>query len=83
MCACAGAEQWGAVASSADGSLLIATCGGLPLYVSHDSGYNWLPHGAARSWYPVASSDSGVKLIAAVSQGLDEPNTAILTVYSS
>jgi len=35
-----------------------------PLFLSTDSGVTWKPHGATRSWYSVATSADGNKLIA-------------------
>lgn len=68
----AGVKQWGSVASSADGTKLVAVVstgqGGpgnfAPIYVSTDSGVTWTPRENARNWSAVASSIDGTKLVA-------------------
>ncbi len=62
-------RSWGAVASSADGSKLIAAGNGEQIYTSTDSGVTWTPRETNRVWLAVASSADGVKLIAAVNGG--------------
>src|SRR5437868_14167628 len=67
--------NWTAVASSADGSKLVAVTGyfiGIggvppgPIYTSHDSGVTWKATSApSTNWSAVASSADGTKLIAA------------------
>jgi hypothetical protein len=68
-------NTWFSVASSSDGTKLVAVAGGPsgsgPIYVSTDSGSTWVqpaaPNGA---WYSCASSASGNKLVAAMFGGL-------------
>ena len=54
---------WTAVASSADGTKLVATCTN-GLYTSTDSGATWTARDTSRYWAAVASSADGVKLVA-------------------
>jgi photosystem II stability/assembly factor-like uncharacterized protein len=64
------ARNWHAVASSADGSKLVAV---VPyrgqIWTSTDSGATWSAHESARDWRSVASSADGSKLVAAVWHG--------------
>ena len=76
--------NWQAVASSADGSKLVAVVytdgsgGGGPIYVSSDGGTNWTPTIAPLAdWDAVASSADGTKLIAGA--GFNNPGP----VYTS
>ena len=62
-------RNWISVASSSDGTKLVAAVLGGQLYVSTDSGATWTPRGDSRNWTSVASSSDGNKLIAAVSGG--------------
>jgi len=57
------------VASSADGTRLIAAAGYGQLYTSTNSGVAWVPRESARYWWAVASSADGGKLLAAVNGG--------------
>jgi len=57
------------VASSSDGTKLIAAVVGGQLYTSVDSGATWLPSESNRNWISVASSSDGNKLVAAVHGG--------------
>ena len=65
------ARIWVSVASSSDGTKLIAAEQGSDLshpgrlYVSTNSGISWIPTGPPGSWISVASSANGQKLIAA------------------
>ena len=60
---------WRCVASSADGSKLVAAAYG-QLYTSADSGTNWTARAiSANQWYSVASSADGTRLVAAVYGG--------------
>ena len=61
--------NWQAIASSADGSKLVAADYGGQLYTSADYGLTWTPRDAARNWTAVASSSDGSKLVAAVDGG--------------
>ena len=56
---------WNALASSADGSLLVAAVDGGSLYTSTDAGLNWVARDSNRNWEAVASSSSGANLVAA------------------
>jgi hypothetical protein len=64
-------NYWKALASSTDGTRLIAAAGGnfigvSAIYASVDSGSNWSPTSAPlEDWYSVASSADGSKLVAA------------------
>jgi hypothetical protein len=57
------------VASSADGSKLVADEWAGKIYVSSDSGVSWTPRESNRSWTSLASSVDGSKLAAAVYTG--------------
>lgn len=60
-------RQWWAVASSADGTTLVACDGNNgQIYTSWDSGVTWIPRGIARNWRGVASSADGTKLVASI-----------------
>ena len=63
------ARNWSSVASSADGSKLVAGVNGGQLYISTDSGLSWTPRESIRNWYSVASSADGTKLVAGDSNG--------------
>jgi hypothetical protein len=63
------------VASSADGSRLVAVTSGNGIYTSSDAGTNWAPatnapNSASAKWIAVASSADGSRLIAAESNSL-------------
>ena len=62
-------RSWQAVASSADGSKLVAGVYGGQIYISTDSGVNWTAHDSSRYWRAVASSADGSKLVAVVFDG--------------
>jgi len=76
----AGERGWSAVASSSDGTKLVAVGRGGPgewskvgfLYSSSDSGVTWtlLESAGKRTWVAVASSADGTKLVAA--ENIDE-----------
>jgi hypothetical protein len=57
-------RQWDALASSWDGSHLVAAVDAGQLYTSTDSGLSWMPRETARHWRAVASSSDGSKLVA-------------------
>lgn len=59
------ALDWRAVASSADGSRLIAAGWNEHLYTSVDGGATWMAREASRTWSGVTSSADGSKLVAA------------------
>jgi hypothetical protein len=63
------ARNWFGVASSADGSKLVANAVGGQLYTSTDSGVTWTARDSTRSWYGLASSADGNKLVAGASGG--------------
>ena len=56
---------WRTVASSADGTKLIAGPESGQIYASTDSGVSWSPHGPSPGWSSSASSADGSKLVAA------------------
>jgi hypothetical protein len=56
------------VASSSDGTKLVAGTSYAYIYTSVDSGATWTQRGASQGWTSVASSSDGTKL-AAVSGG--------------
>ena len=61
-------RNWVSVASSADGTKLVALANGGAdgdIYTSADSGETWTPQGILRKWGSVASSANGTKLVAA------------------
>ena len=63
------AQQWYSVASSSDGTKLVAVVKDGQIYTSTDSGGTWSPRDTNRGWYAVASSADGSKLIAVVYGG--------------
>ncbi len=62
-------RNWSAVASSADGSKLVATVYDGEIYTSTNAGVTWTARGITRSWTSVASSQNGAKLAAVVMGG--------------
>jgi photosystem II stability/assembly factor-like uncharacterized protein len=62
-------RSWLSVASSADGSKLVAVAINDKIYTSTDSGASWTPRESNRNWRSVASSADGSKLVAVVSGG--------------
>lgn len=57
--------NWASVASSANGSKLVAAAKDGPIYTSTDSGANWMAASApSTNWSAVASSADGRKLVA-------------------
>jgi hypothetical protein len=63
-----GSRAWSGVASSADGTKLVATVKGGNIFTSTNSGVNWtnLNNGGIRNWSSVASSADGTRLVAGV-----------------
>jgi len=55
---------WSSIASSDDGSKLIAVGYGNQIFTSTDSGMNWTARESSRNWSSTASSDDGTKLVA-------------------
>ncbi len=62
-------RNWHSVASSADGTKLVAVVSGGQIYTSTDSGVTWTPRESNRNWWSVASSANGTKLVAVVLSG--------------
>ena len=61
--------NWRCVASSSDGTKLVAAPDNGNIYTSTDSGATWTPRDSSRLWYCVASSADGTKLVAGVYNG--------------
>jgi hypothetical protein len=65
-------RNWWSVASSADGTKLVACVGYTSrgrIYTSWDSGVTWTARESDRKWWSVASSADGTKLVACVDIG--------------
>lgn len=62
-------RRWTAIASSADGTKLLAAESGGALWTSTDAGVTWQARTPAQSWVAVASSVDGRRLAAAVADG--------------
>ncbi|MEI6305034.1 MAG: hypothetical protein WCP09_03415, partial [Candidatus Taylorbacteria bacterium] len=62
-------RAWKSVASSANGTKLVAVSSGGRIYVSIDSGVTWTARESSRSWYSITSSADGTKLAAVVYGG--------------
>ncbi len=66
-------RNWYSVASSSDGTKLVAgIVGGIiggQIYTSTNSGTTWTARDSNRNWYSVASSSDGTKLVAGVDGG--------------
>ena len=60
---------WVSLASSADGTKLVALDRGGQIWITNDSGANWSAKESNREWQSVASSADGTKLVAAVGNG--------------
>jgi len=60
---------WVLLASSSDGSKLVAVVPGGHIYTSVDSGAYWTQEGMSNNWTAVASSSDGSKLVAVVGDG--------------
>jgi hypothetical protein len=58
--------MWNSVASSTDGTKLVAGVMGGQIYTSTDSGVSWTACESVRVWQSVASSGDGTKLVAVV-----------------
>lgn len=63
------AQNWLAIASSADGMTLGAVVNGGKIYTSADAGLTWTARETVRAWYSIASSADGLSLLAAVQNG--------------
>lgn len=67
---CAPVANWAGVASSDDGTKLVAVAGGGGIYISSDSGIHWsLTSAPVNNWSCVASSTDGANLVAAAAVG--------------
>lgn len=62
-------RNWTSVASSSDGTKLVASVYDGQLYTSSDSGVTWIPRATNRAWKSVATSADGAKLVAVVAGG--------------
>src|SRR5581483_11214596 len=62
-------RNWYGIASSSDGTRLVAVVNGGQIYTSTDSGATWTARESNRGWRGVASSSDGSKLVAAVQGG--------------
>ena len=62
-------RNWRSVASSANGSKLVAALFGGQIYTSTDSGVTWTPRESNRDWLSCASSADGSMLAAGVING--------------
>lgn len=67
-----GLRTWSALASSADGTRLVAVVQGGHVFTSTNSGVTWVERtgSGSRSWLSVASSSDGMRLVAGVDGGL-------------
>src|SRR5690349_8458961 len=67
-------NDWTSIASSADGSKLIATArGNVPIYIATNAGVTWQESTAPLTngdWLSVASSADGARLVASSSAGV-------------
>jgi hypothetical protein len=61
--------NWHCLASSTDGTKLVAGADGGPIYTSTDSGVTWTSRTGNAQWYGAASSSDGTKLVAVVNNG--------------
>ncbi len=62
-------RNWYGVASSSDGTKLVAVVAGGQIYTSTDSGVTWTARDSNRNWFAVASSSDGTKLVAVENGG--------------
>ena len=66
----AGSRNWGGIASSSDGLVVVAWEYGGYLYVSLDGGLTWTRRGdTGRAWHGAASSSDGISLAAVEEDG--------------
>lgn len=73
------AHDWTAVASSADGTHLVACSNPGRIHTSDDSGANWTARDAVRTWKSVASSADGIRLAACT----DDVSPGVGLIYTS
>jgi photosystem II stability/assembly factor-like uncharacterized protein len=59
-----GRLNWSCIASSSDGTKLVAVVHGGWIYTSADSGVTWTARDSSRTWNSVASSTNGTRLVA-------------------
>ena len=80
-----GPRQWGSIASSADGTHLIAAENFGNLVTSSNSGLTWIDRtsAGARNWNSVASSSDGSKLVAVVGSDTGTPGASGGEIYTS
>jgi len=64
-----GQGYWFDLASSSDGTKLVAVVYGGHVYTSTDSGVNWIERVGSVDWYAVASSSDGTKLVVVIDGG--------------
>ena len=57
-------RNWNGVASSADGTTLVACVWGGQIYTSTDSGATWTARDSSRNWSAVTSSADGSRMVA-------------------
>ena len=76
-------RPWSSVASSADGTKLIAAVNPGFLYTSSDAGITWTQRGVSVAWSAVAASADGTKLVAAVYGGQIATSTDSGMTWSS
>jgi len=62
-------REWQEIASSDDGTKLVATVNNGRIYTSTNSGVSWTARDSVRAWSGVASSSDGTKLVATVRGG--------------
>ncbi len=62
--------NWSRIASSTNGTKLVATVDDGQIYTSANSGATWVARETKRKWSGVASSADGTRLVAVVNEGL-------------
>ena len=75
---------WSSVASSSDGTHLVATVGNGQIYTSADSGVTWTaqPDAPSTVWVCVASSSDGLHLVAATGDGRIYTSDTLVSVVA-
>ena len=76
-------QNWSSVASSYDGSKLVATVKGGQIYISSNSGVNWTPCGPSLPWVSVASSSDGSTLVAVAAATYSDGISSGNQIYTS
>ena len=64
-----GRQDWHAIASSANGTMLAAVVKGGHVWTSADAGASWTQRASSRNWFSIASSANGTMLAAVVNGG--------------